>query len=31
MLEVDTACVPGCGGKSILRYPGLEFFFTIAL
>jgi len=21
------ACVPGCGGKSILRYPSLEFFF----
>jgi len=21
------ACVPGCGGNSILRYPSLEFFF----
>jgi signal-transduction protein with cAMP-binding, CBS, and nucleotidyltransferase domain len=25
------ACVPGCGGKSILRYRGSNIPFTIAL
>jgi hypothetical protein len=23
----QVACVPGCGGKSILRYPSLKVFF----
>jgi len=26
-IELSLACVPGCGGNSILRYPSLKFFF----
>jgi hypothetical protein len=27
LLRELRACVPSCGGNSILRYPSLEFFF----
>lgn len=27
LVRGKAACVPGCGGKSILRYPSLKFFF----